>query len=114
MKLNFKPAHNHFKNAIEGAVSQCCTAIIEKMKEKGVTRINLFENGFKILGVFTDGCGTYRDEYICELEYQPDCENIVVIGDDGWNGSFTAKGGDGYFLIAEVIGDIYEAVCNLC
>lgn len=114
MELHFTPSGEHFTNAINGAVSEACKAIFDKFDSEGLKRIYPLSHRWKIPVIFTDCVGNFREEFITELCWQKEFDDITVIGESGWNGTFNLNGGDDYFIIEPVIGKIYEMVEDVC
>ena len=113
MQLHYTPDFSHFTNAINGAVGQCCTAIIEKFQENNLKKIDFAARGEKINMVFSDGVGTYEERRIKEVEYD-DFGDIQIVAEDGSYNEFTEKGGSDYGIIEPVIGEVYRVVAEAC
>ena len=111
MELNFSPKGSHFRNAIDGAVGQACIATIAKFRDNGIKKLFPLSRKRKIIAVFTDCEGNFSEDYITELSF--DGEKVTVSG-EGHSATFDEKGGDGYIIIEPVIGEIYEAVHDIC
>lgn len=113
MKLHYTPDFSHFTNAIEGAVSQCCAAIIEKFNESGIKKIDFSARDIHLKMIFTDMVGTFEKVEIKEVGFDS-FGDMQIIGEGDWHTDITEKGGDGYGILEPVIGKIYEAVAEAC
>lgn len=113
MKLHYTPDFSHFTNAIEGAVSQCCAAIIEKFQENNIRKIDFFARDIWLKMIFTDMVGTFEESRIKSVGYNCFGE-FVIIGENEMSEVITEKGGSGYGILEPVIGKIYEAVAEAC